>query len=302
MANILDGKKLARELESRLQQDIQFSSYQVGRPPGLGVIRVGDDPASGVYVSNKEKACNRIGIKSFVFHLSSSTSEDEVLQVIEKLNNDSNVDGILLQLPLPNGINQSKLLKAINPEKDVDGLHTLNLGRLIKGEKGPRSCTPAGILALLRENGIILEGKRVVVIGRSILVGKPMALMLQAANATVTVAHSKTKNLETLTSQADVLVVAAGKPQFIGLEHVRPNSVVVDVGIHRIPKDLKNPAESGFRLCGDVKTKEIESKVSFITPVPGGVGPMTVAMLLVNTVERWQFHCGLSSTFSDLLP
>ncbi len=302
MAKILDGKKLAKELESRLMQDINYFTPKVGRPPGLGVIRIGDDPASGVYVSNKEKACKRIGINSVLYHLNSNISESEVLETINSLNNDKNIDGILLQLPLPKGINSSSLLKAIDPEKDVDGLHTLNLGRLIKGEKGPRSCTPAGVMALLKANKIQLEGKKVVVIGRSILVGKPMALMLQAANATVTVAHSRTKDLSSLTSQADVLVVAAGKPEFITAEHVNVNSVVVDVGIHRVPKDLNDPEGSGFKLCGDVNSNQIQSKINSYTPVPGGVGPMTVAMLLVNTVSRWQFHCGLSSTLADLLP
>ncbi len=302
MEIILDGKKLAAELEIRLKQDIDQLSIIAGRRPGLAVIRVGEDPASGVYVSNKEKACKRVGIDSSIFHLKEDSSFDEILGTVASLNSDLNVDGILLQLPLPHRINQSILLKAIDPEKDVDGLHTLNLGRLIKGESGPRSCTPAGIIALLRANRITLEGKRVVVIGRSILVGKPMALMLQNANATVTVAHSRTTNLAHLTKQADVLVVAAGKPNLIGEEHVSSKSVVVDVGIHRIAKDPFNPKESGFRLCGDVKQKEIESIVNFISPVPGGVGPMTVAMLLVNTVSRWQFHCGLSSTLSDLLP
>ncbi len=302
MAIILDGKKLARELESRLKQDIDTFSSQVGRAPGLALIRVGDDPASGVYVSNKEKACKRVGVESFVFHLDASTSQDEILGKIHSLNNDLNVDGILLQLPLPQGIDESILLQEINPEKDVDGLHALNLGRLIKGEAGPRSCTPAGIMALLRYNNIVLEGKRVVVVGRSILVGKPMALMLQAANSTVTVAHSRTINLSEVTNKADVLVVAAGKPKLVGLDHVKANSVVIDVGIHRVPKDLEDPLKPKLTICGDVRAKEIESRVKAITPVPGGVGPMTVAMLLVNTVNRWQFHCGLSSTLSDLLP
>ena len=301
MEIILDGKKLAAELEIRLKQDIDQLSIIAGRRPGLAVIRVGEDPASGVYVSNKEKACKRVGINSSIFHLKEDFSIEEILGTITSLNNDSNVDGILLQLPLPKGFDEARLLKEIDPEKDVDGLHTINLGRLIKGEKGPRSCTPAGIMALLRYNNIDLEGKKVVVIGRSILVGKPMALMLQAANATVTVAHSKTLNLVELTNQADLLVVAAGKPNLIGCEHVSSDCIVVDVGIHRVSTST-NLMESKFKLCGDVRAKEVASKVRAMTPVPGGVGPMTVAMLLVNTVSRWQFHCGLSSTVSDLLP
>ncbi len=302
MSKILDGKKLAKELELRLQKDISCFDSMAGRPPGLAVIRVGNDPASGVYVSNKEKACKRVGIESFVFNLDSKTSNEDILRTIKKLNNDNKVDGILLQLPLPKGLNEKILLREIDPDKDVDGLHALNLGKLIKGEKGPRSCTPAGIIALLHNNQISLEGKRIVVIGRSILVGKPMALMLQAANATVTVAHSKTKNLKELTNQADLLVVAVGKPQIIGIEHVRTNSVVIDVGIHRIHDKSKEKDKPDLKLCGDVKFDEIKSKVKALTPVPGGVGPMTVAMLLVNTVDRWQFHCGLSSTLGDLLP
>ncbi len=305
MVNILDGKALANELELRLQQDINHCRPKVNRSPGLAVIRVGDDPASEVYVSNKEKACHRVGLESFIFHLKESSSEEDILRTINLLNNDKKIDGILLQLPLPNGIDEFRLLKEIDPSKDVDGLHAWNLGKLLKGEPGPRSCTPAGIMALLRHYHIPIESKRVVVIGRSILVGKPMALMLQAANATVTVAHSKTIDLPNLTNQADLLIVAAGKPELIGLEHVRSDAVVVDVGIHRInvgPSNISNTKKPSFRLCGDVRTEEVKSKVSAITPVPGGVGPMTVTMLLVNTVNRWQFHCGLSSTLSDLLP
>ena len=252
MAKLLDGKKLAKELELRLQKDITSFNSQAGRSPGLAVIRVGEDPASGVYVANKEKACKRIGIQSFVFNLDSRTSQEEIVSIIKTLNNDKKVDGILLQLPLPNGLDEKTLLKEIDPDKDVDGLHALNLGRLIKGEKGPRSCTPAGIIALLQKNQISLEGKQIVVIGRSILVGKPMAIMLQAANATVTVAHSKTNNLKELTNNADMVVVATGKPQLIGAEHIRANSVVIDVGIHRIPSESNEKIKSDFKLCGDV--------------------------------------------------
>ncbi|WP_269622765.1 bifunctional methylenetetrahydrofolate dehydrogenase/methenyltetrahydrofolate cyclohydrolase FolD [Prochlorococcus marinus] len=302
MKNILDGKLLARELELRLIAEINRFVAQVGRPPGLGVIRVGDDPASKVYVSNKEKACRRVGLNSVVLHLGADSSPEAIIQTIESLNNDHKIDGILLQLPLPQGIDAAPLLQAISPDKDVDGLHALNLGRLIKGEKGPRSCTPAGIMALLRRNKVTLEGKNAVVIGRSILVGKPMALMLQAADATVTIAHSKTANLPVLTNQADILIVAAGKAHLIGDEHVRANSIVVDVGIHRINKESSMPGKLGYKLCGDVRSEEVAYKVKAITPVPGGVGPMTVSMLLVNTVNCWQFHCGLSSTLSDLLP
>ena len=228
---------------------------------------------------------------------------EELREIIKSLNQENNVDGILLQLPLPSHLDEASLLKSIDPDKDADGLHPLNLGRLIKGEKGPRSCTPAGVMALLERNQIKIEGKRAVVVGRSILVGKPMALMLEAANATVTVAHSKTKDLPSLTREADLLVVAAGIPYLIGKNHVRENSVVIDVGIHRLPSDKNNLQESKKnKLCGDVKTFEIEDKVAAYSPVPGGVGPMTVTMLLANTVDRWQKHCGLPLTISHLLP
>ena len=299
----LDGKKLAKSIEERLKEEIEKDINKAKRAPGLAVIRVGDDPASEVYVRNKEKACLRIGIKSFVSHFPKSISIEELIENITLLNNDKNVDGILLQLPLPSQFDEKFALKAIIPEKDVDGLHSLNLGRLLKGEKGPRSCTPAGIMALLKSNQISIEGKRALVIGRSVLVGQPMALMLQAADATVTIAHSKTKNLIQLTREAELLIVAAGKPKLIGADHLRNNPVVVDVGIHRVPSDNDISGKKGdYSLCGDVRYEEVTSKVSAITPVPGGVGPMTVTMLLVNTVNRWQNHCGLSSSVDDLLP
>lgn len=302
MALELDGKKLAKEIEQRLLHEINTGIEKAGRPPGLAVIRVGDDPASEVYVRNKEKACLRIGVKSFGLHLQEKTSHEEIIEKISSLNRDDNVDGILLQLPLPKGMDETLLLNSIIPEKDADGLHPLNLGKLLKGEKGPRSCTPAGVLALLSSNKISIEGKRAVVIGRSILVGQPMALMLQAANATVTIAHSRTQDLTSLTRQAELLIVAAGKPNLIGSEYVQNDAVVVDVGIHRIQAKDHSVTNPSYRLCGDVKFEEVSSKVRAISPVPGGVGPMTVTMLLVNTVSRWQKHCGLSFTLGDLLP
>ena len=293
MALRLDGKVLARDVERRLQSLIEQRLAEVGRPPGLAVLRVGDDPASAVYVANKEKACARIGVASFGDHLPGETPPAQVLQTIERLNANPEVDGILLQLPLPAGLDEGPLLMAIDPEKDADGLHTLNLGRLLKGEPGPRSCTPAGVMAMLRSNGIDPAGKRAVVIGRSILVGQPMALMLQAANATVTIAHSRTADLAAHTREADILVVAAGRPEFIGAEHVRPGAAVVDVGIHRKP-------EGG--LCGDVRASEVESIAAALSPVPGGVGPMTVTMLLVNTVVAWCRRHNLDHDLDDLVP
>jgi len=303
MPKILDGKKLAEEIELILQQTIESGLEVAKRSPGLAVIRVGNDPASGVYVNYKEKACDRIGVRSFSKHLEEDISSKELIEIIKGLNQEKNVDGILLQLPLPSHLDEATLLRSIDPDKDADGLHPLNLGRLIKGEKGPRSCTPAGVMALLERNQIKIEGKRAVVVGRSILVGKPMALMLEAANATVTVAHSRTKNLTLLTKEADLLVVAAGKPYLIGKNHVSENCVVIDVGIHRLPPDKENMNElKKTKLCGDVKIFEIEDKVSAYSPVPGGVGPMTVTMLLANTVDRWQKHCGLPLTIGHLLP
>ena len=288
----LDGKQLAAEIETRLAATIAERLAATGRPPGLAVLRVGDDPASGVYVANKEKACARVGITSLGRHLPAEATPEAVLAAVQQLNADPACDGILLQLPLPAGLDEAPLLAAIDPEKDADGLHTLNLGRLLKGETGPRSCTPAGVMALLARHGVELAGKRAVVVGRSILVGQPMALMLQAAHATVSVAHSRTRDLADLTRQADVLVVAAGRPEMIGAEHIKPGAVVVDVGIHRRP---------GGGLCGDVRAAEVEAVASALSPVPGGVGPMTVTMLLVNTVVAWCRRHGLEHGLEDLV-
>ena len=292
MALRLDGKALAATVERRLTNVVDAHMKSVDRPPGLAVLRVGDDPASAVYVANKEKACARVGIASYGEHLAADTPADQVLSTIQSLNADLRVDGILLQLPLPKGLDERPLLEAIDPEKDADGLHTLNLGRLLKGEPGPRSCTPAGVMALLRSNGIDPAGQRAVVIGRSILVGQPMALMLQAANATVTVAHSRTADLAAHTLEAEIVVVAAGRPGMVGSEHVRPGAAVVDVGIHRKP-------EGG--LCGDVVAAEGEPIAAALSPVPGGVGPMTVTMLLVNTVVAWCRRHGIDHELDDLI-
>ena len=292
MAQRLDGKRLAREVEDRLKVLVESSSAAAGRPPGLAVLRVGDDPASAVYVANKEKACGRIGVASFGAHLAAETPQAEVLAVIEDLNADTRVDGILLQLPLPSGLDEGPLLQAIDPAKDADGLHTLNLGRLLKGESGPRSCTPAGVMAMLKSQGIDPAGKRAVVVGRSILVGQPMALMLQAANATVTIVHSRTTDLVAHTREAEIVVVAAGRPGMIGAEHIRPGAAVVDVGIHRKP-------EGG--LCGDVRADEVDPIAAALSPVPGGVGPMTVTMLLVNTVVAWCRRHGIDHDLEDLI-
>tara|TARA_Y100001970_G_C14259029_1_gene877966 strand:+ start:9125 stop:10021 length:897 start_codon:yes stop_codon:yes gene_type:complete len=293
----LDGKKLALQIEHKLNLEIEKDLNFSNRKPGLAVIRIGDDQASAVYVSNKEKACNRVGINSFVYHLDSSVSFEEVEKLINKLNISNEIDGILLQLPIPNHLSSNKLISKIDPSKDADGLHEVNLGKLIKGEEAPRSCTPAGIINLLKENNIQIAGKRSVVIGRSILVGQPLALMLLKENSTVTIAHSKTINLKEMTKEADILVAAIGKPNFITRDYIKPNAILVDVGIHRL--SLNNKKEN--ILCGDILIDDVISLVDAYTPVPGGVGPMTVTMLLVNTVRRWQKSFSLKSTISNLI-
>jgi len=294
----LDGKHFSLEIQERLTKTISESLSNVKRAPSLAVIRIGDDPASGVYVANKEKACAKVGINSLVYHLEEKVSSQKVEQLIHQLNEDNDLDGILLQLPLPKELNAQKLISQINPSKDVDGLHETNIGKLIKCEPGLRSCTPAGIINLLNSNNIKIEGKRVVVVGRSLLVGKPISNMMLNLNGTVTIAHSKTKNLKDICLQADILVVAAGKPKFIDSSFVKEGAVIIDVGIHR----LKSPNNNMTQLCGDVIMEDVISKVFAYTPVPGGVGPMTVTMLLVNTIFSWQKRCGLISTLDDLLP
>ena len=294
----LDGKKLALKIEQRLKNDINSGLIASNRCPGLAVIRIGDDPASGVYVKNKEKACERVGIKSFLFHLNKNASNDDVKNLITQLNNNNEIDGILLQLPLPDKLNAQELISNISPLKDVDGLHEVNIGKLVKGESALRSCTPAGIINLLLSEGINIEGKKVVVVGRSLLVGKPVSLMLLNKNGTVTIAHSKTKNLSQICSEADILIVAAGRPKFIDSSFIKKGAIIIDVGIHR----LKSTKNNMIELCGDVIMEDVIPKSFAYTPVPGGVGPMTVTMLLVNTIFSWQKRCGLKSTVDDLLP
>lgn len=279
---LLDGKALARQIETELSQQIQSLKSILGRPPGLAVIMVGDNPASLAYVRGKERACQRIGILSLGHHLSATVSQSYVQDLIHQLNCDDRVDGILLQLPLPQELDAVQLLQQIDPNKDVDGLHPINLGRLVRGEPGLRSCTPAGIMRLLAAHNIDPAGQQAVVIGRSILVGKPMALMLLEANATVTIAHSRTPNLETLTRSANIIVAAAGRPAMITREMVRDGSVVIDVGINRT-----STPEGKTRLVGDVDFEAVQTVAGYLTPVPGGVGPMTVAMLLQNTIKSY---------------
>ncbi|MBE9119843.1 bifunctional methylenetetrahydrofolate dehydrogenase/methenyltetrahydrofolate cyclohydrolase FolD [Tychonema sp. LEGE 07199] len=282
-AQILDGKALATKIQSELSDRVRALQPQIGRPPGLAVLMVGDNPASAAYVRNKERACAKVGIASFGQHYPANATQAELELAIRALNEDDRVDGILVQLPLPENLDAIALLYQIAPDKDADGLHPINLGRLVRGEEGLRSCTPAGVMRLLEEYQIDLKGKNAVVLGRSILVGKPMALMLLEADCTVTVAHSRTKNLESITSQADILIAAVGRTEMISANMVKPGAVVIDVGINRV----LNP-DGTSRLAGDVDFDAVKTVAEFITPVPGGIGPMTVAMLLENTVSSYQ--------------
>ena len=294
----LDGKKLSLEIEEKLYNYIYINKTIAKRNPGLAVIRIGEDAASGVYVENKEKACSRVGIKSYIFHLKDTVKQKEVEKLLNKLNLDNDIDGMLLQLPIPKKFDEQSLISHINPDKDVDGLNEQNIGKLVKNEPAMRSCTPAGIVNLLRSQNITIEGKRIVVIGRSLLVGKPLSLMLLNLNGTVTMTHSKTLNLNKVCKDADILIAAAGKPNLVDSSFVKDGAVIIDVGIHRLKSSDKNQT----RLCGDVLLEDVISKVFAYTPVPGGVGPMTVTMLLVNTIFSWQKQFGLSSTLNDLLP
>ncbi|MST73992.1 bifunctional methylenetetrahydrofolate dehydrogenase/methenyltetrahydrofolate cyclohydrolase FolD [Roseburia sp. MUC/MUC-530-WT-4D] len=280
MAKIIDGKHISQEIKDELKQEVAALKAS-GRECALAVIQVGNDLASSVYVRNKKKACEYIGIRSLSYELDENTSEDELLALIDKLNADSSVHGILCQLPLPKHMDEDKVIKRISPEKDVDGFHPQNVGALVIGQKGFVSCTPAGIIQLLKRSNIQMEGKHCVVIGRSNIVGKPMALLMLRENATVTICHSRTRNLKELCKEADILIVAIGKPQFITADYVKEGAVVIDVGIHR---DKNN------KLCGDVKYDEVEPVASAITPVPGGVGPMTIAMLMHNCVEAMKMY------------
>lgn len=281
MAIRIDGKQISKDIKEELKEEVASLAAQ-GRKCCLAVIQVGNDPASSVYVGNKKKACAYIGIESLAYELPEETTEDELLEIIDKLNKDTNVHGILCQLPLPKQINEDHIIKAISPKKDVDGFHPQNVGALVIGEQGFVSCTPAGIIQLLKRSNIKMDGKHCVVVGRSNIVGKPMSLLMLRENATVTICHSHTKkNLEEICKEADILIVAIGKPQFIGKEYVKKGAVVIDVGIHR---------DENNKLCGDVKFDEVEPVASYITPVPGGVGPMTIAMLMHNCVEAMKLY------------
>lgn len=272
---IIDGKKISQELKEECKERvIALAARHI--TVTLAVIQVGADPASSVYVRNKKKACEYCNMQSRSYELPQETTQEELLELVRKLNADDSVNGILVQLPLPKQIQEDAVISAIDPMKDVDGFHPMSVGALCIGEKGFVSCTPAGIIQLLKRSGIEIEGKECVVVGRSNIVGKPMALLLLRENGTVTVCHSKTKDLKSVTGRADILIVAIGKPKFITADYVKQGAAVIDVGIHRM--------QDG-KLCGDVDFDSVAPKCSAITPVPGGVGPMTIAMLMHNCVE-----------------
>lgn len=275
MPQLIDGKFISSQIKEELKKEVETLSAQ-GKQVCLAVVQIGNDPASSVYVGNKKKACAYIGIKSLAYELEESTTEEELLSLVEKLNKDTSVQGILVQLPLPAHINEEHIIQAIHPSKDVDGFHPQSVGNMCVGARGFLPCTPAGIIELLKRSNIEIEGKECVIVGRSNIVGKPMALLLLRENGTVTVAHSRTKNLKEVTKRADILIVAVGKPKFLTAEYVKEGAVVIDVGIHR---------DAANKLCGDVDFEDVKEKVSAITPVPGGVGPMTIAMLMNNCVE-----------------
>ncbi len=276
MPQIIDGKAISAQIKDELKKKVEVLKETQGISVCLAVIQVGSDPASTVYVRNKKKACAYIGIDSLSYELPEETTQEELLMLIGELNGNKEVNGILVQLPLPEHIDEDAVIRAIDPKKDVDGFHPQSVGALCIGQPGFVSCTPAGIIQLLKRSGIEIAGRECVIVGRSNIVGKPMALLLLRENGTVTVAHSRTANLQEVTKRADILVVAVGRPKMITRDYVKEGAVVIDVGIHR--------NESG-RLCGDVDYEDVAPVCSAITPVPGGVGPMTIAMLMYNCVE-----------------
>lgn len=274
MAKIIDGKVISAAVKESVAKEVELLKSQ-GYLPGLAVIIVGEDPASKVYVSNKEKACEQIGMKSVKYALPENTTNEELLALIDKLNHDETINGILCQLPLPRHLDEKAVIDAIDPVKDVDAFHPVNVGKIMTGDYDFLPCTPAGIMEMLAYENIDIEGKTCVVIGRSNIVGKPMSMLLLHKNGTVTICHSRTKNLKEVCASADILVAAVGKANFVTADMVKEGAVVIDVGINRL--------ENG-KLCGDVNFAEVEPKASYITPVPGGVGPMTIATLMKNTL------------------
>jgi methylenetetrahydrofolate dehydrogenase (NADP+)/methenyltetrahydrofolate cyclohydrolase len=292
-AKIIDGKQVAADIRAELKEEI-LRLKERGVVPGLGVILVGDDPASQSYVTGKERACAEIGIYSDDNRLPAQTSQDELMALIRQMNADPRINGILVQLPLPEHLREAQVLLGIDPDKDVDGFHPTNVGKMVIGEKAFLPCTPHGVVQLLVRNGVTIEGTHVVIVGRSNLVGKPLANMLvqkgPGANATVTVCHTRTRDLAHHTRQADIVIAAAGRPGTITAEMVRDGAVVIDVGVNRVEDATK---KAGYRLVGDVDFEGVKEKASLITPVPGGVGPMTITMLLYNTVVSARRAAGL---------
>jgi methylenetetrahydrofolate dehydrogenase (NADP+)/methenyltetrahydrofolate cyclohydrolase len=292
--NIIDGKKIAAEIRAELKKEVQLLKAK-GVTPGLGVILVGEDPASQSYVNAKEKACQETGIFSDDNRLPASAAQKDVLALINRMNADPKIHGILVQLPLPKPLDEKEILLAINPDKDVDGFHPLNVGRMVLGQKAFLPCTPHGVVQLLIRSGVKLKGTHVVVVGRSNIVGKPLANMLiqksESANATVTICHTSTKDIGYFTRQADIVVAAAGHPNTITADMIREGAVVIDVGVNRV----KDPSKKcGYRLVGDVDFENVSKRAALITPVPGGVGPLTITMLLYNTVESARKNCALA--------
>ena len=281
MANIIDGKKISAEIRAEIAAETSAFVKENGYAPGLAVIIVGEDPASQVYVRNKKRACEEVGFVSESYDLPAETTEDELIALIEKLNSASHIHGILVQLPLPKHIDEKKVLLTIRPEKDVDAFHPTNVGKIMIGDYSFLPCTPAGVIQLIKRSGIEVSGKKCVIIGRSNIVGKPMAMLLLHANGTVTICHSKTENLSEICREADILVASIGKANFVSADMVKDGAVVIDVGINRTPEG---------KLCGDVNFAEVEPKASYITPVPGGVGPMTITMLMQNTLTAAKEH------------
>lgn len=277
-ANIINGKEIASAIKLVIAEELKKIKTDTGREAGLAVVLVGDDPASIVYVRNKKKACQEVGIRSSEYRLPKETSQDALLKLIASLNKNPEIHGILIQLPLPHHIQTDKIIEAINPDKDVDGFHPVNVGKLVANTASLISCTPLGVITLLDKSGIPIEGRKVVIVGRSNIVGKPAALLFLHRNATVTICHSRTKNLSDYTLRADILVAAIGKPAFVKADMIKKGAVVIDVGINR--------DEAG--LIGDVDFPSVKEKVSYITPVPGGVGPMTIAMLMKNTLTAFK--------------
>ena len=291
-AKIIDGKQVAADMRTELKAKVARLKED-GIVPGLAVVLVGEDPASKSYVTAKERACEEIGIYSDDNRLDADTSQEKLMALVNKLNNDPKINGILVQLPLPKHLNESEVLLAIDPDKDVDGFHPINVGKMVVGEKAFLSCTPHGVIQLLLRNDVKIEGAQVVIVGRSNIVGKPVANMLiqksPTGNATVTVCHTRTKNLAEHTRRADIVIAAAGRPNTVTADMIKDGAVVIDVGVNRVEDATR---KRGYRLVGDVDFEAVKEKASLITPVPGGVGPMTITMLLYNTVESAERAAG----------